>query len=146
MRITKHDDMHLTMAQKYRLFNCDDWKDFVYISYLDKIHCVLFHDTKGLNLTISKDRAKDPIRRYSTYSVYSASVYIDHSFLFSLHVNLKSELIHNSTYQMNEKMFSQSVKQSKDIMKHKLKEGDKWKTKESNTIYGIKIGDPIQIE
>eukprot|EP01083_Nonionella_stella_P141493 436093_1 len=146
IRIGKHGDIHLTMAQKCNLFNCDDWKDFVYILYLDKIHCVLFHDIKGLNLTFLNDRDKDIIRRYSIFEVYSTGVYIDHASLSSLHVNLKSELIHNTAYEMDERTFNESVKQSKHIMKQKLKEVDKWKAKESNEIYGIKIGDSIQME
>eukprot|EP01083_Nonionella_stella_P073086 197384_1 len=132
----------LSQQQNQQLFNCEDWKDYEYILFLDKMHCALFHRDDRL---VHNNKEKHIIRRYSSFSVYSTGVYIDHSSLSPLHVNLKEELNNNSVYTVEENHWEAALKEAKVILDKKWKEG-KWKATESNEIYGIRVGDRIQIE
>eukprot|EP01083_Nonionella_stella_P004799 13992_1 len=130
-----------TIEQKRQFLNCEDSNDFEYISYLDKIHCVLFH-----NMSLKYDKERDIIQRYCTFPVYSTGVYMDHSSLGSLHVNLKQEFINNAVYSMKQINWELDLHQAQNILTTKWKEDDIPRAKETNQIYGIKIGEAIQIE
>eukprot|EP01083_Nonionella_stella_P012289 34860_1 len=131
-RIKRCHEMKLSQREQQRLFNCDDQMDYEYILYLDKMHCALCH---------SNNSEKDVIRRYSKFAVYSTGVYIDHSSLSPLHAHLKDELIHNSVH------WRDCLLKAQDILTSKWSEDtNKWKAKETNEIYGIRVNDPIQIE
>eukprot|EP01083_Nonionella_stella_P022031 60907_1 len=145
-RIEKaHELSKLSQQQQQILFHCDDWMDFEYILYLDKIHCTLCHAHD--NQSFKPDKERHIIRRYSHFAVYSTGVYIDHSSLSPLHVNFKEEVINNSVYPMTGANWDDSLNEAQAILKSKWKEDDtKWRAKVTNEIYGIRIGDRIQIE
>eukprot|EP01083_Nonionella_stella_P004800 13996_1 len=134
----------LSQQAKRELFNCDDQWDYEYILYLDKMHCAFFHnDDENL---VQHRKEKHIIRRYSTFAVYSTGIYIDHSSLSPLHVNLREELINNSVYTMTAQNWDDSL----EIAKHRIDEEDhhisQWRAKETNEVYGVRIGDRMQIE
>eukprot|EP01083_Nonionella_stella_P031853 87176_1 len=142
IRIQKSQDK-LSQQQQQQLFHSDDWMDYEYILYLDKIHCTFCHS----NESFEHGKEKHIIRRYSHFAVYSTGVYIDHSSHSPLHVNLKEELIHNSVYTMTEPAWDYSLQQAQGILSTKWQKDDaKWRAKVTNEIYGIRIGDRIQIE
>eukprot|EP01083_Nonionella_stella_P004798 13991_1 len=149
-RIKQSQAMKLSQKQKQKLFNCDDWMDFEYILYLDKMHCAFFHnDDDALNTTHTLRHAKERhiIHRYSNFAVYSTGVYIDHSSLSPLHVNLKLELLNNSVYTVVERNWSDALKKAQDKLTNMTNdESAKWRATETNEIYGIRSGDRIQIE
>eukprot|EP01083_Nonionella_stella_P147885 467265_1 len=144
-RMNQYQQMKLSQRQQQKLFNCDTSRDYEYILYLDKLHCALCHDEDAQELQLNS-KQKDIIRRYCTFSVYSTGVYIDHSSLSPLHVNLREELI-NSIDPMTQQNWEEALQHAKDILTDKWNEDDKkWRAKETNQIYGIRINDRIQIE
>eukprot|EP01084_Bolivina_argentea_P223310 377862_1 len=143
-RAKRNSDFKQTLQEKQELFNSNDWKDFVYISFLDKIHCVLLHNASENKIEFHNDT--HAIKRYSKFPVYATGVYFQYDALSPLYFCLKEELTTNLVYSVREKDFEEAITSSKNILNtNKMKE-EKWKAKETNEIYGIKIGDPIQIE
>ena len=77
-RATRNKNEYKSLKEKQDLFNCDNFKDFVYISYLDRIHSLILHST-DLRET-KEDRHK--IKKYSNFPVYSTGVYIQYDGMY----------------------------------------------------------------
>ncbi len=65
---TRANNKYKTFKDKQEYFHCDNWKDYVYISALSKLHTVILHKDKS-PLIIQNDVAT--IKKYNEYPVYS---------------------------------------------------------------------------
>ena len=143
-RATRDKDKYKLLKDKQDLFNCDNWKDFVYISYLDRIHSLILHST---DLRETKEDAHK-IKKYTKFPVYSTGVFIQYDVSSPLHMNLKKELINNAKYSISESDFESALAEAHHKMKTETwkKQENQWRAHETNEIYGIKINDLISIE
>eukprot|EP01084_Bolivina_argentea_P223308 377859_1 len=138
-----HSKKSLSLQQKQKLFHCNDWKDFVFISYLDKIHCSMLHSAVMFS-GIKKD--EHIIHRYSKFEVFSSGVFFQYDALAPLHANLRQELTNNVVYPISEENFKEAIFASKNILNTQKMKEKQWRAIETNDVYGIQIGDQIHIE
>ncbi len=68
------------IKEKQNLFNSNNFKDFIYISYLDRIHTQILHPQIDINMQIKQDAKKMLNSKYNEYPVYSSGLYIDYGY------------------------------------------------------------------
>ena len=93
-RANRTQNVHKPLQEKQNEFNCDGWKDFGWISYLDRLHTKLLHEK---NTNISEDSHK--IETYSKFPVYSTGVFIQYDRMFLIILNLRLPIFYLFLYQ-----------------------------------------------
>eukprot|EP01084_Bolivina_argentea_P056853 103974_1 len=147
-RAERDADKSKALEEKQEFFNCNNWKDYVYISCLDRFHSILLHGDKTKVLCGQLHKDAKTIHKYNKYFVYHHGIYVQYSSSKPLYSNFKQELTRNRGYCISENLFHKIVKDA-----HNKMQTDKWKeqektfrAKETNEMYGIIINDPISIE
>eukprot|EP01084_Bolivina_argentea_P314753 545200_1 len=134
----------LDLQEKQEFFHCDNFKDFVYISYLDRIHSQLLHSQ--INVTIKVSQDAETIHKYDKYPVYNSGLFIDYGYSsVPWYFNLKEELLFNTVCRINKGAFESRLKEAKQVyiqqqQKHYLR------AKKTDPMYGITINDSMPME
>ena len=136
------------IERKKRLFRTKSSADFVTISMLDRLHCIVHHDG---GMVRSQDKRRTPITLFQafkqdahsanlkeTYSVYDSGNFVDYAALKPLHHNLKDEMMNNRLCPIQEHQFNEHVRLSQLALAsnstNSIKHRRAWKADESNDI------------
>ena len=143
------------IEQKKKFFRTKSPADFVAISMLDRLHCIMHHEgdmirgdeTNELELfqAFKKDAYSTNMRE--NYPVYDSGHFVDYSSLKPLHQNLKEEMLNNRLCQIKGHQFDEHLRLSQLALaansKSSIKKRRAWKSDEAND---IRINDEPRIE
>eukprot|EP01083_Nonionella_stella_P279631 951219_1 len=144
-----------TLSLKKQFFNTNNQVDFVYISMLDRAHCLLYHseEMKKSGKTMNKNTQlmqQDALKiqdqhMSSTVIPYSTGVYMEYYTLKPLYQNLYDEIVGNPGCQIKEHQFFSELAVSQIFLKTNNRV-NAWRAWRTDSKYGIKVNEPMHIE
>ena len=136
------------LTEKKKLFctNSEDVVDFVAISLMDRLHCMVHHDNddmvRGQDIDqqhLLKQFKKDvESAQLKKKVVYEPGSFIDYGSLRPMHPNLKEEIMYNRICTITEHQFNEHLKLSKLVLdkesRNQFKSRRAWKADEVNDV------------
>eukprot|EP01083_Nonionella_stella_P022304 61692_1 len=143
-RTQSEDLLYSSLVEKQQLFQCNDWRDFVYIRYFDAIHCVILHQHNAYQI----NESENAIKKNGTYQIYETGVLIQYDASSPLYCTLRDEMIDNTVYDVTEYEWNELIDKTQSKMKTKewKKQTRRWIATEKDERYGVSIGDLLSIE
>eukprot|EP01084_Bolivina_argentea_P163647 284659_1 len=134
-----------TLPLKKQFFKTNNPNDFVYISMLDRAHCLLKHsadiaDKMGKTIKLMQDDGTK-----ITHIQYNTGVYMEYHTLKPLWQNLFDEIVRNQKCEITEDQFYSELEASKLFTKTDNTVNE-WRACKTDEKYGIKVNEPMHIE
>ena len=151
----RHKSQSQDIEQKKRFFRTKSPDDFVAISMLDRLHCIVHHDgdmIRGdeenqleLFRTLKKDAHSANMKEM--YTVYDSGNFVDYASLKPLHQNLKEEMLNNRLCAIREHQFNEHLRVSQLALApnstNNIKHRRAWRADKAND---IQMNERLRIE
>eukprot|EP01084_Bolivina_argentea_P100281 180091_1 len=134
---------HKNLDLKKQFFATNDPSDFVYISMLDRAHCLFKHYDDDTMTEIQTLLKEDEIK--ILHIPYNTGTYMEYHTLKPLYQNLCDELVRNQKSDISMNQFDLELNASKKVLSENNTVKN-WKACKSDDKYAIKINEPIHIE
>ena len=134
------------LATKKSLFATQNAADFMYISFLDRAHCMLKQ-----HQDISRERTFSNMQyesEYMSYQIFShGEFWMKYHTLSHTHTSLKQELLSNEMYTISAEQFDSELLASQLVLDSESKHIAKtWRACKTSEAHGIKKDDMIYVE
>eukprot|EP01083_Nonionella_stella_P190263 704683_1 len=138
------DENCQNLERKKKFFNAKNEIEFVYISMLDRAHCLLKHsEAMSHRVDVKKSLKNDVVLSKNT--AYNHGVYMEYHTLKPLYQNLFDEIICNKqNLAVTKEQFNTDLEASKLFIQTDL--SDERRSCKTDDKYGIKINERIHIE
>eukprot|EP01083_Nonionella_stella_P269388 911391_1 len=139
------NDKSININLKKQFFNTNYPSDFVYISMLDRAHCLLYHwDDPSMEMNENIELLLEDATK-SVYSQYNSGVYMEYHALNPLYQNLFDEIVENEQPEIVVTQFCNALSIAKKSQKAHAT-SNKWRACKTDLKYGIQVNEPLHIE
>eukprot|EP01083_Nonionella_stella_P165564 551065_1 len=134
-----------TLSLKKQFFNTNNQVDFVYISMLDRAHCLLYHSDDIKNISKNTELFRQDVTKIE-HIQYNTGVYMEYHTLKPLYQNLFDEIVGNHGCQISEDQFYGELESSKLFVESDNRVKNTWRACRTDAKYGIKVNEAMHIE